>query len=455
MMQRHRKTNNLVASAFNRSGVTLMEVLMSVMIMGLGVIPLASLFPISVQRSVQATQLTNATVLRYNAEALIDAFPQRFVFDPDGTLDDNGHIRHQRSNRKYIVDPLGAYYARTDSTGFEDSFGNDGSGSPVIRIPRYHAGLLSQLAAMNYFTQQDSWTLLYEGVPGNPTFPSGINNTRDTIYIDYEDVIEDINSNGVLDSGEDVNGNGVLDSGIVNLAELSQTVSVVAGGRMLMYDTTGKQVQVRSITGANINTGTAEIGFADPLPNNGLYGGISKIRIETLEQRYSYLLTVRRQIASDVASVDVVVFFRRDFSPEFEALHDVENFVAGWDWGNDGAWGIAGYDDDNDGMTDEPKGERGALGSDDKQIDTFTLYYNTNVEKPALKKGGYVFDAYNARWYRIQSYTENNTKTAASVTLDQPIIEPINYSTDTNPIKPGLIVMPNVVQVYPLGNKTR
>lgn len=440
MMRRHRTAHKLLTLTLfahsNRRGVTLMEVLMSVMIMGLGVIPLATLFPISVQRSVQATQLTNATVLRYNAEALIDAFPQPFVFDPDGTLNANGHIAHQRRNRNYVVDPLGAYYAGVDSTGFAGSFGNDGSSTAFTRTPRYNAGLTAQLDAINYFTQQDSWTLLYEGIPGNSSDADGINNTRDVIYIDPNDVT----------------------SGIVNLAEISQTLSTttgsIAGGRILLYDSTGKQMQVRRITDANINSGAAEISFANPLPDNGLWDAISKIRIETLEQRYSYLLTVRRQIASDVASVDVVVFFRRNFSPEFEAVHSVENFYAGWEPGPDGAWGIVGVDDDNDNSTDEQRGEQGAFGSDDIQHRSFTLHFNSNVDKPLLKKGGYVFDTFNARWYRIQKI-ENESSTGADITLDQPIIQSINYSSDSNPIKPGLIVMPNVIQVYPLGNKTR
>ncbi len=413
-----------------RAGVTLMEVLMSVMIMSIGVVSLASLFPISILRGVQATKLTNATVLRYNAEALIDAFPQPFVFDPDGTLDPNGHIAHQRRNRKYVVDPLGSYYATLDGTGLEGSFGNDGSSTPVTRIPRYHAGLTSQLDAMNFFSQQDNWTLLYEGIP------SSINGARDTIEIDIQDI----------------------NSGILTLTELQSTVADSAtGGRILIYDTTGKQVQVRNITGASIDENTGEVSLGNPLPDNDLYDSIAKVRIEILNMQYSYLLTVRRSIATDVASVDVVVFHRRNFSPEFEAIHQVENFVAEWLPGTDGAWGFAGVDDDGDkddgGNTDEYAGEAGWPGSDDYRRRAFRLHYNTSVERPNLKKGGYVFDAYNARWYRIQQIVDEEAALAPGATyadliLDQPIIQTI--------VSPaGLIVMPNVVQVYPLGNKAR
>ncbi|MFK7777972.1 MAG: prepilin-type N-terminal cleavage/methylation domain-containing protein [Gimesia sp.] len=436
MKQLHMKTAKLIllATPRRRRGVTLMEVLMSVMIMGIGVVSLASLFPISVLRGVQATKLTNSTVLRYNAEALIDAFPQHFVFDPDGILNTNGHIAHQRQNRNYIVDPLGSYYATTDSTGLEGSFGNDGLGSSVTRIPRFHAGLTSQLGALNFFSQQDSWTLLYDGIP------SSINGARDTITIDPDDIT----------------------SGSINLTEISQTVTPatgsLAGGRLLLYDVTGKQVQVRNINGASINTSTGEISFTNPLPDNELYDNIAKIRIEIFDQRYSYLLTVRRQIASDVASVDVVVFFRRNFDPEFEAVHDVENFVAEWLPGDDGAWGFAGVDDDGDkddgGNTDEYAGEAGWPGSDDYRRREFRLHFNTDVEKPLVKKGGYVFDSINARWYRIQKI-ENDSSATVDLTLDQPIIQSINDPDDPTALVTGMIVMPNIVQVYPLGNKSR
>lgn len=430
------KLSMKVSSKPGRQGVTLMEVLMSVMIMSIGVVSLASLFPISILRGVQATQLTNSTVLRYNAEALIDSLPQRLVFDPDGTLELNGHIRHQRANRKYVVDPWGAYFANLDGTGLEDNFGNDGSNNPAMFVPRFDAGMTSQLPLINSFSLPDSWTLLYEGVP------DGINSARNTITIDRDDVYDSVTN----------------PSGILTLSELQTLLdNTVGNGRLIIYDTTGKQMQVRTVSGLSINPITREVSLGTPLPDNGLYNGISKIRFEILEQRYTYLLTVRRSIATDIASVDVVVFFRRNFTPEYEAIHQTENFVAEWLPGPDGQWGFAGVDDDGDkddgGATDEKAGEAGWPGSDDYRRRAFRLRYNTSVEKPLLKKGGYVFDVINAHWYRIQKI-ENETAVTAEITLDQPILQSINPIADGTPTA-GLIIMPNVVQVYPLGNKTR
>ncbi len=140
-----------------RDGVTLTEVLMSLMIMSIGVSAVAVLFPISVLRSVQATQLTNGAILKYNAEALIQMRPE-LVFDPDGDGDFEEHIGSELESR-YIVDPAG-YYSMTDlgfpymvnpydppaSRDFSDWFGStdtNGDGVPetFAGLPRFDGGV--------------------------------------------------------------------------------------------------------------------------------------------------------------------------------------------------------------------------------------------------------------------------------------------------------------------------
>ena len=56
-----------------RTGTTLSEVLVSMLIMSIGVVSLAALFPISVLRTAQATQLTHSVFLRNNAEAAVES----------------------------------------------------------------------------------------------------------------------------------------------------------------------------------------------------------------------------------------------------------------------------------------------------------------------------------------------------------------------------------------------
>ncbi|HAP07582.1 MAG TPA: hypothetical protein DCR20_07130 [Planctomycetaceae bacterium] len=129
------------------AGVTLTEVLMSLMIMSIGISSVMVLFPISVLRSTQSTQLTNAAILKYNAEAQIRQ-NQRLVFDPDGNYDlsmtvplrQKALADHFLSSgmRNYIVDPFGYHgLFGMDSTGdgtvdanddlVARGFGNDGS----------------------------------------------------------------------------------------------------------------------------------------------------------------------------------------------------------------------------------------------------------------------------------------------------------------------------------------
>lgn len=73
--------------------------------------------------------------------------------------------------------------------------------------------------------------------------------------------------------------------------------------------------------------------------------------------------------------------------------------------------------------------------------------------RPPLKKGGHIFDVRNARWYRIQNYVENSAGTEAVVTLDQPITQDIRTSSGGTANADGVIVRPDVIQVYALGNK--
>ena len=54
-----------------RGGATLVEVLMSLMVMGIGIVSVVTMFPIAALRSIQATQLTNAKMLRKNVEERI------------------------------------------------------------------------------------------------------------------------------------------------------------------------------------------------------------------------------------------------------------------------------------------------------------------------------------------------------------------------------------------------
>ena len=55
------------ATAAVRSGATLTEVLMSLLIMSVGILSVMSLYPIALLRTIRAAQVTNATILSENA----------------------------------------------------------------------------------------------------------------------------------------------------------------------------------------------------------------------------------------------------------------------------------------------------------------------------------------------------------------------------------------------------
>ncbi len=130
-----------------RSGVTLTEVLMSLMIMSIGVTSVMTLFPIATLRSAQATRLTNSALLKYNVEALLDAQPE-LIFDPDGDGDLSEHFRG--ADRYYVVDPLGYFssfeYGGANATGraIAERLGNNGSTVSPVAIRRFDGGVLSK-----------------------------------------------------------------------------------------------------------------------------------------------------------------------------------------------------------------------------------------------------------------------------------------------------------------------
>jgi type II secretory pathway pseudopilin PulG len=65
-----------------RSGATLTEVLMSLLIMSIGIVSVITMFPLAVLRSIQATQLTNSRLLKQNVQ---QAFRTQY-YSPDRPL---------------------------------------------------------------------------------------------------------------------------------------------------------------------------------------------------------------------------------------------------------------------------------------------------------------------------------------------------------------------------------
>ena len=127
-----------------RRGVTLTEVLMSLLVMGIGVVSVATLFPLAVLRGAKATQYTAGTVLKQNAEETLNvsaspslapgAFPS-FIggiptdFNADKDYDDQYDTRPiagRNPNTGALISPgvtAGAMVLDPDANGSRELFG--------------------------------------------------------------------------------------------------------------------------------------------------------------------------------------------------------------------------------------------------------------------------------------------------------------------------------------------
>ncbi|MEX0701473.1 MAG: hypothetical protein WD069_05195 [Planctomycetales bacterium] len=241
---------------------------MSVLLTGFGVITLATLFPISVLRTVQATHLTHGTVLRYNAEAQIELFPS-LVYDPDN----NGNTA-EHANSIYVVDPLGAFVVG-------GNFGNGGAAA----LPRFNGGLPNEPAARSFVSLPDSFVFQVEDTPTaftatSATMPAAVN--------------------------------------LANVAVGGATPS-----QIVLFDDTGRGSQARTIA----NVAGQTVSWTAPLPAGY---NVEKARVLTPESRYTWLLTVRNlpgQTAA-TANVAVVVFFNRPLALEDEQVF-AASFIQG------------------------------------------------------------------------------------------------------------------------------
>ncbi len=264
-----------------RGGATLIEVLMAILIMSIGIVSIATLFPISVLRSLHATQLTHGTILRHNAEGWID-LDVNVVHDPD-TL--GGHL-----NENFIVDPMG--YLEHSAT-FRNNFGNDGTAADLT-VTRYQYTFTTDALANARFTLPDNWKNIVSD------FPTAT--TANTVTFPLP-------------------------------ADFTGALIASPNSRIVLIDVDGRRSETREIISAINGTGVVTWAAADPVPF-----AIARARIETKETMYSYLLSVRRD-GVGVAQVDVVVYFRRSFNINNERVFgttkiDADEISLAWTAGN-------------------------------------------------------------------------------------------------------------------------
>ena len=451
-----------------RAGVTLTEVLMSLMIMSIGISAVMVLFPISVLRSVQSTQLTNAAILKYNTEAQIRQNP-RLVFDPDGDGDMWEHVSSP-SSRNYVVDPIGFYSlvgGDNDGTGtvdnndvaFANRFGNISlvdplnPGKPLLSsIPRFDGGVSRipnppSLIASEFLASQlarlgDGRTILLDtsAAPGGeiPLNAGGpvIGVTLDA-SIDPVDVSSTVTVETIWQQLTE-NGQRALPIPVPVTTEItlfsldgriSQTFPLLrCRGNSCYWNETNTNVDDYNLN-RSLDT--------RPLPRE-FQGKIGRVVIKAVRPAdFSWLLTVRRGSDGNARGVDIVVRYHTGVQPADEQV-----FPASFDRG----FGLIGVNDSANGL------------------------------EPVLKRGSYVFDAKNARWYRITDYQIRNnlSQTAGNafdrefwkfykyrVILESAVVADVGrlpkFNGTTSAFDPPVIessamFVPGVVDVYPLGS---
>lgn len=493
-------------------GVTLSEVLVSTLVMSIGVVALATLFPISVLRSIQASQMTNAANLRYNAEAQVRTVPELvnigtewqpqtsysqgdaviptfyyrrasrpavYICTDDGTSGSQEPIWSQREAdstndgtvvwqtvtlNRYIIDPLGYMLMGDNATEFNAASpagqfrGNNPTGS------KQHFGNLAgnpfrstinRFPAFGLFRQSDTEI--------NNEFRSA---SAAVLPDSWVQQIESLDLSNLTTTSINLVG--------VEFNNLSQSVTIpnpdLVPDRITLFDDSGRLSHTASLSGITASGNGTVCSWTTPVT---LSFQPVRAKIESLERRYSYLLSVRRNFGGST-HIDVVVHFRRSYSNEDEQVFSA--VFREIDRGPDGQPGQASTDD-NGVSGDDDSGELGWVNTDDKARNFVIVQYDSMGQKPFFKKGGYVCDANNLRWYRIIDTVESAfPHTIASVTpsgyevdtvatgmdrfvrltLDRNVID--NSPLDSTTLEPtanngvlgGAILMRGIVDVFPL-----
>jgi prepilin-type N-terminal cleavage/methylation domain-containing protein len=423
--------------AADRPGVTLTEVLMSLMIMGVGISAVAVLFPIAVLRSIQATQLTNAAVLKQNVEGFLQLRPQ-LVFDPDGAggLTPLQHARGQ--NKRYLVDPIGfaAAYELTNAAvtaGIPDASrygrvlpysarpGNPtwDLTSPVGQILRYGGGLESSALAT--------------GLPG--TNPDRANTFRaiqtEAARLarsgDSWRTVIDTNAVGIHTSGQ-----GVLLDDSVDLSDFGYTpsagfswivvppfygISLPAAiadpenYRVTVFSRNGKASHSYPLTA--IHNFDSTLSPAPPAPP----ANTRWIAVWSEDIALDGVPVIPNPASPDPDLNRNGIVDTRTLPAGFVSLTDSVRVLIENKQGLDYSWILSVRRSGNGDVTgiDAVIRFNGTPSPDDEISYRATFVKNTNLVglifpdgiTPSLKKGGAIFDAENGRWYRVSDYVEN------------------------------------------------
>ena len=289
------------------------------------------------------------------------------------------------------------------------------------------AAIASRLGSTQTCVLPDSWLVQVDSTDVGPSAP-----TSTSIQLQKTELVITL----------DVNNDSSVDL-------LPGNAEQVINARVTLFGADNKQSVVRQLKSiTQPGAGYEQLNWVTALPT-----GFTPVRarVETFQPRYSWMLAVRRQLSGAIY-MDLVTFYKRSFDPNNELIHPA-NF-------HTGTW----------------PGLDGKLGTlDDVTDPTVVMQYNPalGAASPALRRGGFICDAQNNRWYRILNITEVSDALAELKTLDPnaaagslqntrgarirleytpPEASGI-YTVGVAGAPGGVIVLPGIINVYPLQPK--
>jgi type II secretory pathway pseudopilin PulG len=367
-----------------RLGATLIEILMAMMIMSVGMVMIASIFPMAIRRSVQASQLTNATLVRYQAEDLIRMYPGLLpnanVFKSYTLGSATINNANRGETRVCVTDPLG-YFSDTlksDPTTRRTYYGNFNN-APVSIVNAGRIPVIYSPYRLNGGFNDNQWMLAQNTMT-----------MRDTWSSEWTAMVQAYTANSVtFGAEEELLFKDFYDRILTDGTSTNYTFDIL--GRLELLDANLQVSQVRTFSKANINLstpGSPRVQFTPNLPSaatsppNGFVPSTG--RVELLEPRYSWMLTTRSipspglngTIGDDddeqpiVLGGDIIVYFKRAILPSQETLYDI------------------------------------VKNQSDVTKNTISITWPSGTEKPNIKPSGYFFDPQHGYWYKIKQIAE-------------------------------------------------
>ncbi|WP_075094222.1 hypothetical protein [Planctomyces sp. SH-PL14] len=355
-----------------RRGATLTEVLMAIFVMSIGVVSVITLFPLAILRAVHATQLTNSKVLEQNIEEFLHANPWMWRGSP---VDPKLNSTDTEFVKPCVIDPLGKPVMGTYYPAYGRQFGNRGSGS----VPTDCIRRISPFAQLTNNA----------GTAVNPSYETAAENVdwpvTDHTWLDAGICALPDSWNTVADDIPEA-----ISATEVDFSAAGPALGASGGNvRLTLISLDG----TRSITrlGTTNNYKFTKLGTEPniPLPDFDL-ASVGRAVVEANESRYSWVITCPSP-ADAPPQASCVVFFRRAFDPDEEFVYD--------------------------------NGGSAPMTATSSTVD---ITWGAGQPEPVLREGNYLFDAQNAIWYRIRSYTitETGTTGSATIELDRPARKP-------------------------------